>query len=247
VATLLGLIAYVAALVFVGGMAWRISAWLSAPAPLNIPTTPGPETYPGVAVRVAGEVLLFRSLLRDDRWLWLVSWFFHLSFLLVLFRHLRYFILDASHAVPGWVMFFQTAGIYAGIAMPILLFLLLLRRLYDTRIAYFSTAADYLVLALLIAIGVSGLLMRYHFREDLLAVKDFALHLAAFQPWKTAVMPGLAFTVHFLLVAALLVYFPFSKLVHAGLAAAFNPTRNQIADPRTRRHVNPWNDQYPAG
>jgi hypothetical protein len=45
------------------------------------------------------------------------------------------------------------------------------------------------------------------------------------------------------LVSTLLAYFPFSKLMHAP-GVLFSPTRNQVNDPRTRRHVNPWN--YPV-
>jgi len=246
VAIFLGVVAYIAVVVFVGGMAWRLGAWASAPAPLNIPTTPAPTTVPGAAARVAGEVVFFRSLLRDNKWLWLVSWCFHVSFLLVLLGHLRYFVLDASHAAPGWTVELRQTGLYAGIALPVLLSLLLLRRLYDPGISYFSLAADYFVLFLLIAIAASGLLMHYHFRADLIYVKDFARHLLALKPWATATMPGWAFAVHFLLVAALLIYFPFSKLVHAGLAAAFNPTRYQTNTARDQRHVNPWNEDYPA-
>jgi nitrate reductase gamma subunit len=252
VALFLGLIAYAAVIIFVGGMLYRMAAWLSAPAPLNIPTTPGPTTVPGVVGRVAAEVLFFRSLLRDDRWLWFISWGFHATLVLVLLRHLRYFLLDvaaAAAAVPAWLMQLQTLGVYAGIALPIFLFLLLLRRFHDAKVAFISTFADYFALLLLLSIAVSGLLMRYYFRTDLLYVKNFALHLLALSPGSVPAdrLPGWAFIVHYLLVVTLLIYFPFSKLVHAGLAAAFNPTRNQTNTPRTRRHINPWNDQYSPG
>ena len=41
--------------------------------------------------------------------------------------------------------------------------------------------------------------------------------------------------VHLLLVAALMLVFPFSKLLHAP-GVFFSPTRNQVDDPRERRH-----------
>ena len=41
------------------------------------------------------------------------------------------------------------------------------------------------------------------------------------------------------MVAALLIVFPFSKLLHAP-AVFFSPTRNQADDARERRHLAPW-------
>jgi nitrate reductase gamma subunit len=44
---------------------------------------------------------------------------------------------------------------------------------------------------------------------------------------------------HLLLVAALMIVFPFSKLLHAP-GVFFSPTRNQPDDPREARHLAPW-------
>lgn len=49
--------------------------------------------------------------------------------------------------------------------------------------------------------------------------------------------------VHLFLVSALLVYFPWSKLMHAG-GIVLSPTRNLANNNRAKRHVNPWN--YPV-
>jgi nitrate reductase gamma subunit len=44
---------------------------------------------------------------------------------------------------------------------------------------------------------------------------------------------------HLLLVAVLMIIFPYSKLLHApGLF--FSPTRNQVDNPREKRHVAGW-------
>jgi nitrate reductase gamma subunit len=44
---------------------------------------------------------------------------------------------------------------------------------------------------------------------------------------------------HLLLVAALMIIFPFSKLLHApGLF--FSPSRNQADNPREKRHIAKW-------
>ena len=51
---------------------------------------------------------------------------------------------------------------------------------------------------------------------------------------------GSIFYIHLFLVCVLLVYFPFSKLMHLG-GVFLSPTRNMRNDSRQVRHVNPWN------
>ncbi|MEW6607798.1 MAG: menaquinol oxidoreductase, partial [bacterium] len=48
---------------------------------------------------------------------------------------------------------------------------------------------------------------------------------------------------HLFLVCILLIYFPFSKLVHMG-GIFLSPTRNLANNNRMKRHINPWN--YPV-
>ena len=48
--------------------------------------------------------------------------------------------------------------------------------------------------------------------------------------------------VHVSLVSVLLIYFPFSKLLHMP-GVFLSPTRNLANSNRARRHVNPWNPQ----
>lgn len=117
-ATLLVVLAYVAAAIFVGGFSWRIWRWASTPVPFRIPTTAGqqaslgfrparldgPSTWLGVAGRVLLDVLVFRSLFRNTGHqrhangrlafpertaLWAAAIGFHWSLLVILVRHLR--------------------------------------------------------------------------------------------------------------------------------------------------------------
>jgi nitrate reductase gamma subunit len=86
------IVAYLVAAIFVAGLASRIYVWAATPVPLKIPTTPAPKTYPGVTFRVLGEVLAFTSLSRADKLLWVGAWTFHACFVLIIIRHLRYFL-----------------------------------------------------------------------------------------------------------------------------------------------------------
>jgi nitrate reductase gamma subunit len=79
--------------------------------------------------------------------------------------------------------------------------------------------------------------MRFVVRTDIVALKSFFIGLATFNWQPMPADPVLL--VHLGLVAALMLVFPFSKLVHApGLF--FSPTRNQVDNPRERRHLAGW-------
>ena len=83
---------YLATVAFVGGLAVRIWQFARTPTPLRIPTTPAPTTRTGAGLRVAREVVLFQSLFKSNKWIWLFGWVFHVTLALVLLRHLRYFL-----------------------------------------------------------------------------------------------------------------------------------------------------------
>jgi nitrate reductase gamma subunit len=232
------IVAYLVAAVFVAGLASRIYVWAATPVPLKIPTTPAPKTYSGVTFRVLGEVLAFTSLSRADKLLWLGAWTFHASFVLIIIRHLRYFL----YPVPDWVMFMQTPGIWAGWLFPLPILFLLARRLTLPRVIYVSILTDYFVLALLGCIAGTGILMRYVDRVYLVDVKAFILGLLTLNPVSP---PASAyFLAHILLVCTLLAYFPFSKLMHAP-GIFFSPTRNSRNNSRRVRHTNPWDSKVP--
>ena len=76
--------------------------------------------------------------------------------------------------------------------------------------------------------------MRFVTHTDIVSVKQFALGLIHFEFANFS--GGFVMFMHLLLVAILLIIFPFSKLLHApGLF--FSPSRNQVDNPRERRHV----------
>ena len=224
---------YAATAVLVGGVAWRVVEYARAPAPLRIPTTPAPMTRTGAAARVAREVVLFESLFRSNKWIWLFGWLFHVALALVLLRHLRYFI----QPVWSWVAFVQPFGVYAGIALVAGLAGLWARRFLVERIRYISTWSDHLMLALLAGIALSGLGMKYVAHTDIVALKEFMLGLIAFD-WQPLPADPLLLA-HLTLVLAPMVVFPASKLLHAP-GVFFSPTRNQADDARERRHVAAW-------
>ncbi len=223
---------YAALLVMVAGLGYRVWLYATTPAPLKIPTMPAPTTRSGVALRMASEVVLFRSLFKANKWIWLFGWVFHVALALVLVRHLRYFI----EPVPEIVVLVQPFGVLAGFAMVAGLAALWARRLLVPRIRYISSPSDHLMLVLLLAIGANGLAMKFIAHTDIVAVKAFFLGLIYLDWQPLPADPALL--VHLALVEVLMVVFPFSKLLHAP-GVFFSPSRNQADDSRERRHVPP--------
>lgn len=222
-----------------------------------------PHSTLGVLGRMLLEVLFFRSLFRNTKaeikkgpklvygstkYLWLGALAFHWSFLVILLRHFRYF----TEPVPAFIPFIQNLDSFFQIGLPIMyitnvlilfaLTFLVLRRITDSKLSYISLPADYFPLFLIITIVITGILMRYFIKVDVVGIKELAMGLISFHP----VIPegiGVMFYLHISLVSVLLVYFPFSKLLH--MAGVFlSPTRNLANNNRMKRHSNPWD--YPV-
>ena len=227
------LLFYAATAILVIGVAAKIRTYARVPAPLKIPTTPAPKTGFGVVLRMAREVIFFESLFKSNKWIWVFAWMFHMALWLVLIRHLRYF----TQPVWWWVQLAQPFGTYAAFAMIAGLAGLWARRVLVERIRYISNPSDHLMLALLVGIGASGAATRFVAHTDIVAVKTYMLGLMRLSVGDLPADPILL--VHLFLVAVLMIVFPISKLLHAP-GVFFSPSRNQIDNPREKRHLAPW-------
>lgn len=231
---------YAATLWLAWGLVRKVVQYWRTPAPLKIPTMPAPTTKRGVVMRILREVVLFESLFKANKWIWLFGWMFHAALLLAMLRHLRYF----TQPVWDWVALVQPFGMYAGFAMLAGLGALWFRRIFVERIRYISGPSDHLMLVLLLGITASGLAMRYVARTDIVALKKFIQGLIWFD-WQP--MPAdPALMAHLGMVILLMAIFPFSKLLHApGLF--FSPGRNQVDNAREKRHLAPWAAKLESG
>lgn len=271
-------IPYAAFFTFLLGVIYRVLQWGRIPVPFRIPTTAGqqkshawiktnpidnPFTATGVFIRMAFEILLFRSLFRNTKaelrdgpilsygstkWLWLGGLAFHYTFLIILTRHLRFFF----EPVPGVIKIIESLDGFFQVGAPVLyitdlIFLaavtfLFLRRVVIPQVRYISLAQDYFPLFLIFSIGLTGVLMRYFLKTDVVGIKELTMGLVTFKP----VVPkdiNIIFYIHLFLVSTLFIYFPMSKLMH--MAGVFlSPTRNLANNNRAEMHVNPWN--YPV-
>ncbi|MFP5214021.1 MAG: sulfate reduction electron transfer complex DsrMKJOP subunit DsrM [Acidobacteriota bacterium] len=222
-----------------------------------------PSTTAGVVGRMALEILTFRSLFRNtkfemndgpkilyqwEKWLWLAALAFHYAFLVIFVRHFRFFL----EPVPFFVNALERAdgflqvglpGIYISDAVFIAaVTYLFIRRVVIPQVRYISLPADYFPLFLLLALGLSGIFMRYFTKVDVIKVKELAMGIVSFHPTVPEGI-GVLFYIHLFLICTLFIYFPFSKLMHLG-GVFLSPTRNLPNDSRMVRHINPWN--YPV-
>jgi nitrate reductase gamma subunit len=160
------LLFYTATALLVGGLAYKIRQYAKTPAPLKIPTTPAPVTRAGVVLRMFRELVFFESLFKSNKWIWIFGYLFHFGMFLVLARHLRYF----TNPVWTWVDLIQPFGLYAAFAMVAGLLGLWARRFLVDRIRYISALSDHLMLALLLAIALTGMSMDYLTHTDIVSV-----------------------------------------------------------------------------
>jgi len=276
------IIPYIAVIIFLLGVVYRIVKWGRSPTPFRIPTTCGqqktlpwikqnrienPSNVVGVIIRMALEILLFRSLFRTTRaelregprlayggfpWLWLAALVFHYAFLTVVIRHLRFFLdpvpffVDWLATLDGILEVGLPAYMLSGFALFAAVSYLFIRRIVVPQLRYISLVPDYFPLFLILCIAGSGILMRYFFKVDVISVRELAVSLAGLNPK----LPenGIAgtyylFYMHLFYVSVLVAYFPFSKLMHSG-GVFLSPTRNLANNNRAVRHINPWN--YPV-
>ncbi|MEK7813640.1 MAG: respiratory nitrate reductase subunit gamma [Candidatus Desantisbacteria bacterium] len=229
--------AYFAIVIFVFGILCKVWKYAIIPNPLKIPLTPAPTNAVGVIFRVFLDAAFFKSLFNSNKFIWLGGCAFHLALLVVVASHIRFFISPVPELIMLLQTFFQSIGIFIGLLFIAPIGYLFIRRVWVDRIRFVSIFADYFVLILLFFIGLSGITMKYFIRPDLVAVKAFIMGLISFAPESMPTNP--IFITHFTLILILLVYFPFSKLIHS-FGIFFSPTRTQIDNPREKRHINLW-------
>lgn len=228
-------LSYIAAAVFFGGLTFKLWGYAVTPSPLKIPTTPQPATKINLILKNLIDIATFSSLFKSNRWTWVGGYALHIILLLILMRHLRFFVEPVSRLLA----ILQPFGMYAGLLLPLPLIYLFVRRLAVDRTAYISSWADMFALILLFLIGLTGIGLKVLAHPDLIAVKQFLLGLILFSP--VNIPTHFMFLFHFTLVLILAFYFPFSKLLHAG-GIFFSPAKTQLDDMRDVRHVNPWAD-----
>ena len=108
---------------------------------------------------------------------------FHWSFLVILVRHMRFFMLQ----VPGVIQPVEALDSFLQIGAPLLYLTdvvllaavtyLFIRRVGIPQVRYISLIADYFPLFLILGIALTGVLMRYFTKTDIVSVKVLTMGL----------------------------------------------------------------------
>lgn len=215
----LGMLPYITMAVFIVGMAYRLYVWSKTPQPGAMTLFPAPKDGSGLFFGVLKESLFFPSLLKGDKLLWVFAWVFHITLALIFVGHIRVFTdfpalwealginADQISAISGGV---------AGIVIAIFAVLLLLRRVVILRVREISNFSDFLALLLIIAILTTGNLMRFGEHFDLEITRTYFSQMLTFSLTASAIPQSGMFMLHFLLAQILIMFLPFSKILHFG-------------------------------
>ncbi len=148
------------------------------------------------------DILFMRRLLRVNRTLWFGEWVFHAAFILVILGHVRYIV----KPVPDFTVHLNCIGKHAGyILPPALVYIVLVRLAGNEKGDYFSRR-NLLLLSVIFSLGITGVLMRFFLRPDIVNIKHYVLGILALSPNPLPAEP--LFIVHYVLFLVLLLYLP---------------------------------------
>ena len=211
---------YITVLVFILGMIYRIKMWTSLATPkmtLFPAPSPGKERFS----EVLKETFFFKSLFNGDKGLWAMGWVFHVMLFLIFIGHFRVFawlpdrMLQSIGMTPEHIDTMSlVSGGAAGIVILLALFIILGRRFGVKRVRQISESGDYFALILILFIVLTGDTMRFLSHMDLAQTREYFRGLAFFS---LTPMPGNPwFIFHYLFAQILIMYIPFSKILHFG-------------------------------
>jgi nitrate reductase gamma subunit len=211
---------YITVLVFVFGLIYRIKIWTSLPTP-KMTLFPAPSQGRERFSEVLQETFFFKSLFKGDKGIWAMGWIFHVMLLLIFIGHFRVFawlpdnMLQAMGMTPEHIDTMSlVSGGAAGLVILVSLLLILGRRFSVKRVRQISESGDYFALILILLIVFTGDAMRFISHIDLAETREYFHSLALFS---VTAMPGNPwFIAHFLLAQILIMYIPFSKILHFG-------------------------------
>jgi nitrate reductase gamma subunit len=207
---------YVTIAVFVAGVALRLGRWFSAPKGAE-----GARLDVVSAIKyVVLDVVFFRKTFKTDKVTWLVVFLFHVGTGGILFGHMRGFKLwtaEMFNPLGHWVAEFlvHTLPVYMGWMFIATQVILLARRGFFEKRQLLSLPNDYGALVLLLITSILGQGMRI-FPPESIPLETYSvvfiprlivLHLEKVPShhW---------FFLHVLFTQLLVMYIPFSKLVH---------------------------------
>jgi nitrate reductase gamma subunit len=229
-----GILVYVAVAVFIGGSIYQIIKWRRRAKSTVLqgifPKPRGASRF----LKLTGDSLFFPWVLDTDRWMWFFVFSMHLAGIGLFFGHTRLFgdvpLMLNIFGAEGMEKLGGILGGGIGVFLFIALTYFLIRRMkYPYK--ELSVPADYMLLLLILLLILLGDHLRFTQPFELEAYRDYMASLLAFHPeYPTAIAFSNAkwvLTFHVLTANMLLIYFPFSKLIHSIGGFATNLMRSE--------------------
>ncbi len=207
---------YLTIIIFIVGLIWRIRLWWAKPRAKAV-LFPAVRSQIVAVGKLAGDIVLFGKTFSLSKSLWVMTVLFHLGLLLVVLGHIRtvveigflwsWFNLDADGIDRVAFAMGMTAGglVLAGA-------ILLLMRRFTPTMRVLSIFQDYFVLLMLLGIIMTGMSMRLWMPIHAEEIQHYARGVLTLQP--AVEIHNNVFFWHFFLAQMLVMYLPFSKLVH---------------------------------
>lgn len=204
---------YIALLVFILGMAYRIWGWSHLPTGFSWGLFPKPTKW--TVASLIWKAFAWPTLFKADKLLWIGAVFFHIG-LLVLFAGHMGLLADIPSfmerlGIPTDVLY--RIGVIAGIVVGIVLIFYVSRRIFTTKVREISSFADHFWLWFLVAVVVVGIYARIFHEVSSEVVREFATGLITLNP----ILPpqNLWFLIHAFLAELFIIYSVAGKPIHS--------------------------------
>ncbi|GAV30881.1 nitrate reductase gamma subunit [Coriobacteriaceae bacterium EMTCatB1] len=228
---------YLTAVVFFVGMGVRVYQWATTPrSPVPLGMFPKPETKGARVAKMLKDTFLAPHSARIEPAMWIFAMAFHVAALGAFVGHGRLLaefpVLPELLGEEGMNAFAAWSGSIAGSLMLVGVIYWIARRTFGPY-KNLSVPEDYLLLALLLGVVVMGDHMRFIYGGTIHAdtYREWFLSLLRLRPQIPekilASNVGWSLGTHMLFTDLFLMYFPFSKLVHAIGAFSTNLTRSE--------------------
>ena len=230
-----GVMVYVAAAVFIGGTAFRIYQWSTVPrSGVRLGMFPRANSRMGRVFQVARDTLVFPQVRDVDRLMWLAVIGLHAALVAAFVGHLRLIgeFTPLANALGGTGMerFSLLSGGTIGIVLMVSLLYLLARR-FKSPYKDISTPEDYILLVLILMVVLMGNHLRFFGDVHVTEYREYIRSLFTFSPSFPEALAASAtrwsLVAHVLFANLLLMYLPFSKLVHFAGSFAVNMGRSE--------------------
>ncbi len=183
--------AYIVAAVLYIRITWRLVLLSS----LDQDEAPGRKWSFLTLFHAVLDILFLRRLFKLNPVLWIGEWVFHLSFIVIFIEHLRY----VFYAPPWFSIYFvPLSGFVVYLLLGALVYILVYRIVFILNVKEgFASKYNLFLVVTIFFVAVTGFLLRFVFRTDIVKVKDFVHGTLSFMP--VSAPDSLLFAAHFLL------------------------------------------------